>query len=242
MCEAAFRAEGTATREEFLPRLNRGWTYYIAVEGIGDYDLSVYSIDDDYEGAYDKATAMTIGTTYTGALERSDDIDCFSIKFPNDGLCYQVSVYATRKMSTTICDQYDNPMPHTGLNVMRDRQTSEAVFTGSGQTLYFYLTGSGSTLYRLKSSLKGNVSNITSSQVVATAGSKYIYVYTFKKSRVTVLTNKKILGNKKRKVIKQTSKKVTKVKLKRALRAGDEIKVIIEKGRLKKYVKKIKIK
>ena len=243
MCEAVFRPEGTDTCDEFMPRLNRNWTYYIAIEGTGEFDLSVYSTNDDYAGSYDNATAMTIGNTYDGSIERSDDIDCFMLTLPKNGINYQVSLYATKKMTTTICDSYDNPMAHTGLNVMRDRQKSETVFKGNGQTLYFYLKGNGGTVCRLSSSVKTNVTNITESNVVASVGSKYIYIYTLKQSRVTVTTNKKILsGSKTRKVIKSTSKAMTKVKLKRKLKKGDVIRVVIEKGRLKKYIKKIKVK
>ncbi len=243
MCESAYRIEGTDTNDEFMPRLNLGWTYYIAVEGTGEYTVAVYTETDDYEGDYTKAAATTIANPYTGKIERSDDIDCFSITFPNDSNSYQVSLYATKKMTARICDSNNNIIANTGLNVMRDRQTSEVVFKGKGQTLYFYLEGNGGTVYRFKWDIKNTVTNITGSRVVAQIGQNSIYIYTVKRSKVTVLSNKKIIRNKKKKkVYKSVSNSTIVVPLNRNLRRGDVIRVIIEKGRLKKYTKKIKIK
>ncbi len=253
ICELVCRMECvlSGTKDENIPRLLEGQTYYIRISGTGSYNLNVDSYADDYYGDYDNATVLSTSASLTGMLERDDDIDSFSFT-PNSGKNYMITVYATKKMNAYISDADDYTLDNNSLSVMRDMSTSEVVITGDGKMRYFFLSGTGGTKYNIKVAVTtqkpnkdNNILGTWTKVTYCDKGRKFFYVHTLKGAKLKISSNRKILKGagrvKKSKTMTAKSNKI-KVNLSRKLKKGDTITVIATKERYKKFVLKVKIK
>lgn len=250
--EIIFRMEDTieGTKDIFIPRLLKGSKYYVRLYGTGKYSINLTTNADDYSGEYSLATALSVGNTTTGLLQRDDDIDAFMFVVPS-GYAYNISVYATKKMNVKISDADNYTLDTNALRVMRDYSTSQYTVSGYGEVRYFFLYGLGGTKYTINVSIAPASTDETIgnwTKINAKAGNKYIEVSTLKGSTVTIIVKKakssknlKLRVNKKKKYSAKQKKSTKRYYLNRRLVAGDVITISIQKKRYKVFHFKKKI-
>ena len=248
VCRMETTIEGTV--DVFIPRILCGKRYYVRLSGEGKYSINLTTHSDDYPGGFRRATALQVGATTTGYLERDDDIDSFKFQVP-DGYAYNIRVFATKKMNVRISDADNYTLDTNALRVMRDNSTSQYTVSGYGELRYLFLYGSGGTKYTIDVSIAPTENDNTLgswTQVLAKSGNKFINVTTMKGSKVTIIVKRKnakkkllLKINKKKKYSGVQKKKTKQYKLNSRLKPGDKVIISISKKRFRSFHIKIKI-
>ena len=243
--------EGVGSKEDYIPRLMAGAVYYIRVRGTGKFNLNCDQFNDDYRGDYEYASALSVGTTVSGKLERDEDIDSFYFDVPSN-YSYKVSITATKKMDVDIADSNEYVLNNNSLRVLRDNATAEYTVSGSGTRRYFFLYGKGGTYYKINVSIDYNAAQLGLwTRVTANKGSKTIKIHTQKGAKISIIVKsgkgKKNIyikyKKKKKKKLSITQTKATQTyTLSRKLKKGDVVIVTATKKRYKEFNYKKKMK
>ena len=229
-------ADTTSTKTKLIP----GNTYYIIINnwtyGQGEYVLSVSSTPDDNWGTFDKAEGLTCNQTKTGKIEYEDDIDCYAITLPNDGVQHNFILNTDQNLYALFADVNGIKISDTDVNANITNNSFSA--TGTGQKIYIRVEagyGVSSANYSIKvisEEKKISTLKLTSYK----KNSKKIVGKTISNATVKLTAGKKTY-----KVKSNKSGKFT-VKLKKKLKSKDKIKVTVTKANYKTITKTFKVK
>jgi hypothetical protein len=231
-------AAGTSTEET----LQAGKTYYLQVSSSGwpkgNYTVFVSSLSDDNWGTYEKAEKMNLNQWKRGKLEKSDDIDCYSITLPNDNRKHAFNISSDNETSVTFANGSGATLGST--TVEANKTNSNFTATGKGQTIYILLQSGNSNVTKATSySIRVNTKKKTFSRLSLSKykkGSKKIVGQTIGEANVKVSVNGKSYNVKSKKTGSFT------VKLKKKLTSKTKIKVTVSKTDYKSKTKNFRVK
>lgn len=198
---AAFhtRTSGAASNDKSLLRLSAGAVYYLSVKPSwshnrpkGTFSISSACLSDDSWGTLDKAVGLVKNKVNTGKIERSDDVDTFTITLPNDGKSYLFNFTSTNMIDIMVTD--GNGIRLDNISVFSS-QSEVYTFIGKGQKLLFSVSlvtpASGTAVYTIKGDfpvVKKKIKTLKLTQ--CKKGTKKIAGKTLKKATVTITIGK----------------------------------------------------